>query len=108
MKEEPKQEVPSEMEFDHCPACGSFRRLAESVAAQEMAKGKLPPNQKSPLGLYSIAITNPGIGSLSCPAITAFVDACLDCGCLYITHAAVQDMPTTQLQQRGRNPGFAR
>lgn len=75
-------------EFDKCPNCGSTRRFAESVAAEQREKGMLGEGLK--FGIYQMSgpildlrKKNKMLVETKIPNISSLVDVCLDCGNIY-------------------------
>lgn len=105
-------------EFDRCPACGSTRRLAGSVAEEQIEKGQMGTGWK--YGLYRMGgpILDPKkvnqlLVGTRIPTVTALLDVCLDCGTVYAVRLerdetslrAVMSQPPPQ---QGQPPGSAR
>lgn len=102
--------LPTVLEFN-CPACGSPDRLGQRLAQKVKDRGLMRPE----LGYYAWqvegVVRDPTkelvvpIGS-KLPAFRIFVDACLQCGCLYAAKVEIGEvvkglMPTI----KGPPPG---
>lgn len=81
-----KEKLKFPMDFTKCPACGSEQRIVESAMKEEQPFQ--PANQRTALQVFIIALVDP-IGAITRPTVPVMighVDACLECGCLYVTH----------------------
>lgn len=81
------EELQFPLNFDHCPNCGSTKRLAETVAKQEKEKGKISEDTHVVMVSYQTLVADPRKMILTVPIISTFVDICADCGTLYCVHA---------------------
>ncbi len=96
-------------EFVKCPVCGSTKRFADSVAAEERAKGLM--GDDVPAGVWEFAgpIFDPRrvdkmlVGSMV-PGIRVVTDVCLDCGTMYAVRLIREEFPL-QLMKLERPPG---
>lgn len=84
----PKKKPEIIAEFDKCPVCGSTRRFADSVAAEQKEKGLM--GQDLPVGVWEFygPLFDPRMASkmlvgATVPGIRVTIDACLDCGTIY-------------------------
>lgn len=76
------------LDFNKCPACGSGKRVAGEVIADQIKKGRMPVTANAYLFTYQsiIAIGNKWI---SAPVVVSFYDVCWDCGTVYCIHVDV-------------------
>lgn len=102
------------LEFKRCPVCGSEKRLGESLAndikerklagedftfSLQLCQGIVKDDRKE--GGYPIGT--------KVPTIIAMMDACSDCGCVYITRYQIGEVtkqpqkPKIVLPTDGRN-----
>lgn len=95
------------LDFTTCPNCGSERRVAEEVLKAEQKEGRCVGLNRAWLHAFTSQIAPPGGGFLSCKVIFTFLDACADCGTIYVVHSesktAMQGMNPTKL---GPPPNF--
>jgi hypothetical protein len=101
-------------EFDKCPACGSTRRFAESVAAEQKEKGLM--GQDLPVGVWEFAgplfdprMINKMLVGSKVPTIRVTIDACLDCGTIYAVRVERGEVPLRAVvaqPPKGQQPGF--
>lgn len=77
--------------FDHCPNCGSTRRVANEILQAEKEKGKiLDGNVTAFMSKDSTIIADPRKQWLSAVAVTALYDVCMECGTLYAFRVETQ------------------
>lgn len=101
-------------EYDKCPVCGSTRRFAEEVAQEQREKGLMGEGLK--FGIYQMAgpILDPSkvnqmLVGTKIPTVSALVDVCLDCGCLYAVRLERGEVPLRAVVAQpspGQPPGF--
>jgi hypothetical protein len=85
-------------EFSKCPVCGSTKRFAESIAAEQREKGLM--GDDLPAGVWEFAgpifdprvVTKMLVGS-TVPGIQAVIDICLDCGAVYAIRLIRLELP---------------
>lgn len=103
-----KEKLEFPMTFDTCPGvqadgspCGSKKRLVETAMAETQAVKN--PNQRSALHIFGVALTDPvsALSRVTVPVLMVLVDACADCGCLYITRV---EKTTGMPQMQGKQP----
>lgn len=89
-------------QFDKCPACGSVKRVAQLVGAEEVAKGKLPKEIVMKIEQDVVPVTELKtilLGLSIVPVLIAQYDVCYDCGTKYCFEMDRKDMPTTEVQK---------
>ena len=79
------------IDFTCCPNCGSERRVAETVTNEEIEKGNLKPEHKTPFIASRALIFDPSsmklvLGEKIVTALYGFIDICADCGTVYARH----------------------
>ena len=96
----PQVEFP--LNFSQCPNCGSTRRVTDEVLQAEQSEGKLQEVKSTHLFQQVGVVAPPSGRFLTAKAIVWMMDACADCGTIYIIHAEVQTVMqgTTPLQQQ--------
>ena len=78
------------IKFEKCPACGGERRVYQSEANKMVLDGRAGAGFQFRMAKFESVIATPDmqdkqpVGS-SLPVVTVFLDACLDCGCVYVT-----------------------
>lgn len=80
------EEISFPLLFDTCPQCEGKRRVAESVIASEVEKGKLGKGAVGGTRANPpVILANPRAGLIiSAPALMITHDICVDCGWEYI------------------------
>ena len=70
--------------YDKCPYCGSKRRIVNGVLDEQKAKGLASKNLKAGMLVCQNPIVDPQRVALSVPVLMPLIDACYDCGALYV------------------------
>jgi len=103
-------------EFSKCPVCGSTRRFAESVAAEQKGKGLM--GKDLPVGVWEFAgpLFDPRMATkmilgTKVPTVRAVIDVCLDCGAVYAVRLERGEASLTNVVARPKmgpppGPGF--
>lgn len=103
-----KAAVPEELTFpktyDKCPVCGSKRRIVNGVMDEQKAKGLASPDLKSAMMMAQNPIVDPSRIALSIPVLLPLIDACYDCGALYVIEVN-KVMGTPQMGPPPMRPG---
>ena len=85
-KQEPV-EIVFPIVYDKCPNCGHDERLAEMVANQEKAKGKLRPEAPAYIQVAQTVFADPTRLLLTVPVLMSCYDVCFKCGAYYCVRA---------------------
>ena len=103
-QETPNQGLKFPIMHDKCPHCGSTQRVAETVANEEVAKGKLSKDirivaMRAITPVADIKIIMMGLSIV--PVLTFEFDQCAnpECGAFYPVATNRQDMPASEVQK---------
>ena len=89
-------------EYNECKVCGSKETISGRVKDEEVEKGKVRPELNTFLQQTQVAIMDVGKTTLTVPLITAWIDACAECGTLRVVRYDVKEIATPQVQQQRR------
>lgn len=101
--EEPK-------EFNKCPNCGSENKIVGNIVEEEIEAMRLKKGYEIPLLTIQAPIFDPNnqlllLAKREVPVVICLLDACADCGTLYVTKVArgKGSLQPEQIQQQMRN-----
>jgi len=86
--------------FKKCPACGHEETVADQVATEERAKGRMGDDFHPCLMESTMVIADPrklplllNVPIVKVPVIRIMLDVCTSCGCVYCIRAALPQKP---------------
>ena len=94
--------------YDKCPCCGSKRRLVNGVLDEQKTKGFASQKMKGVLFALKSPVVDPSRIALTIPVLLPLIDACYDCGALYVVevnkaigHAEMMQRPGDNIKGHG-------
>ncbi len=118
---EEKQPVATQFQlpadYPKCPVCGHDRRIANTIAQREKAKGRMPADMNIAAASFTCPMANPKtppVYGQKYPVVRMMLDACCQCGTVWVVHAEEGEMSfsvnNSQLKQFGfpqKYPGMS-
>lgn len=103
MEEQEQKGLKFPLTWDKCPCCGSTEAVADMVAKEEKAKGRIGKNMKACIIQVISPITDSRLALLNVPILISHWDTCYKCGAVYSRNT---DKTEGTIQQ-GSPPGSA-